>query len=339
MFKSFLRAASVAALVIGTVIGAGFATGREVVSFFGSTPDVSVALFSAVLVFITSALFLEVGRRINSNDISTSNQVLFGKLKPAADILTLFNSMAVFGVMLAGFDSIGAEFHVPRPVFAVLGGVLCAVFAHRGIKILIKINSALVPIMITVIGTACALQLTFPIVSAFNVKFGGVMLYVSMNMVLGGATLTTVHNLSKREIILSSALAAGVIGVLLFLLSSAITNTSASVSDMPILVIALKSSPALYYVVIATIVLAIFTTAAAAFKAVFDYIQPLVKSKLFAAALVTLGGLIVAYFGFTNVIDVLYPALGVIGACYCIAALRYICLTNGTKINAPMPAV
>ena len=51
MFKSFLRSMSVAMLIVGTMIGAGFASGKEIVSFFGAVPNVFIALVAGVLVF------------------------------------------------------------------------------------------------------------------------------------------------------------------------------------------------------------------------------------------------------------------------------------------------
>ena len=55
---------SVSMLIIGTMIGAGFASGKEVVSFFGDVPNVFIALIAGGLVFACSVLFLFVGRRV-----------------------------------------------------------------------------------------------------------------------------------------------------------------------------------------------------------------------------------------------------------------------------------
>ena len=48
-------------LVVGTVIGAGFASGREIVAFFGVTPSPWVALLCAAITFVMCAVFLLVG--------------------------------------------------------------------------------------------------------------------------------------------------------------------------------------------------------------------------------------------------------------------------------------
>lgn len=77
---------SVAMLIVGTMIGAGFASGREVVSFFGAVPNMFIALIAGVLVFGCSVLFLFVGRRVKKSDIGEVNGAVFGKLRPFADV-------------------------------------------------------------------------------------------------------------------------------------------------------------------------------------------------------------------------------------------------------------
>lgn len=57
------RIFAVTMLVVGTIIGAGFASGREIVTFFGETPPVAVAAAVAVLVFVSCATFLFVGSK------------------------------------------------------------------------------------------------------------------------------------------------------------------------------------------------------------------------------------------------------------------------------------
>lgn len=317
MFKSFLRAMSVAMLIVGTVIGAGFASGKEVVTFFGDVPNVFIALITGVLVFGCSVLFLFVGRRVQKSDIGEVNGAVFGKLRPFADIFMLFNSMTVLGAMLAGSDSLAAEFLDIRPATSIILGLLCAVIAVKGLSGVIKANAVLVPIMI---GTICACSVAaidFPFrPQASAINFYSIILYVSMNMILGGSVLTTVRNLSPREIILASAVAAGIIAGLLLCIMGALQSCSASHADMPMLLVALKNGRVMYFVCLPVIAASIFTTMLSAFKSVYDYILVFFKHKAIAAGIVLIGGLAVGALGFSNVVSVLYPVIGVIGILY-----------------------
>ncbi len=308
---------SVSMLIIGTMIGAGFASGKEVVSFFGDVPNVFIALIAGGLVFACSVLFLFVGRRVKKTDIGEVNGAVFGKLRPFADVFMLFNSMTVLGAMLAGTDSLAAEFIDIRPLASIVLGLLCAVTAVKGLSGVIKANAVLVPVMIVFLCACsiCAMEFPFRPQSS-NISVYSIVLYVSMNMILGGGVLTTVHKLSPREIILAAAVAATVIAALLLCIMGALQSCSAAHADMPILLIALKSGRAMYFVCMPVIAASIFTTALSAFKSVYDYVSVFFKHKITAAGIVLVGGLVVGAFGFSNVVGTLYPIIGIIGLLY-----------------------
>lgn len=325
-------------LIIGTVIGAGFASGREVVSFFGAVPNVFIALLAGALVFCCSALFLFVGRRVKKNDVGEVNGAVFGKLRGLADVLMLFNSMTVLGAMLAGTDSLVAQFVDIRPVASLVTGIVCAAVAVRGLKGMIKVNAVLVPLIIVFLTATSLSVIEFPFrPSSSGFKVGSAVLYVAMNMILGGGVLTTVHDLSPREIILSSAFAAGIIGVLLMCIMGALCSCSASHADMPTLLIALKSGRAMYFAAFPVIAVSIFTTMLSAFKSVYDYLAGFIKNKALAAGTVLLGGLFVGAFGFSGVVDVLYPVTGCIGVVYISACLLYLVRSGRSPIAVARP--
>ncbi|MCH5165614.1 MAG: hypothetical protein J1G01_04365 [Clostridiales bacterium] len=329
MLKSFLRALSVSMLIIGTMIGAGFASGKEVVTFFGAVPNMFIALITGVLVFCCSALFLFVGRRVKKTDIGEVNGVVFGKLRPFADVFMLFNSMTVLGAMLAGTDSLASEFIDILPVASIVMGLLCAVIAVKGLSGVIKANAVLVPIMIVFLCVCSVAAIEFPFrAQTGSINMYSIVLYVSMNMILGGGVLTTVHKLSPREIILASAIAATVIAALLMCIMGALQSCAAAYADMPILLIALKNGRIMYFVAIPVIATSIFTTMLSAFKSVYDYVLGFFKHKIIAAGTVLVGGLIVGAFGFSNVVGTLYPIIGIIGLLYLACNCWYLIRTR-----------
>lgn len=308
---------SVAMLIVGTMIGAGFASGREIVTFFGDVPNMFVALISGVSVFGLSTLFLFVGRRVKKTDVGEVNGAVFGKARPLADVFILFNSLIVLGAMLAGSDSLAAEFIDLRPLASVIMGVLCAVIVIKGLSGVLKANAVLVPIMVVFLCVCAVLAINFPFApSSSPIKPYSILLYVSMNMILGGGVLSTVHNLSPREIILASAVASTLIAGLLMLIMGALRSTSAAHADMPMLLIALKSGRPMYFICLPVIGASIFTTMLSAFKSLYDYLLVFVKHKIITAGLVLIGGMLVGAFGFSTVVGRLYPIVGAIGVLY-----------------------
>ena len=308
---------SVAMLIVGTMIGAGFASGKEVVAFFGAQPNMFSALIMGVLVFGCSVLFLFVGRRVKRAELCEVNGAVFGKVRPFADVFMLFNSMTVLGAMLAATDSLVAEFIDIRPVASIIVGLLCAVIAVKGLKGVIKANAVLVPLMIAFLCVCSIVAIDFPFrPQSTPIRPYSVILYVSMNMILGGSVLTTVHNLSPREIILTSAVAAVIVSTLLMLIMGALQSCSASHADMPMLLIALKSGKPMYFVCLPIIGASVFTTMLSAFKSLYDYLSGFIKYKFVAAGVVLIGGMLVGAFSFTTVVSNMYPIIGGIGLLY-----------------------
>lgn len=317
MFKSFLRALSVAMLIVGTIIGAGFASGREVVAFFGAVPNMFIALIAGVLVFGCSVLFLFVGRRAAKQDIGEVNGVVFGKARPFADVFMLFNSMTVLGAMLAASDSLAAEFIDIRPLASIILGIICAFVSIKGLSGVIKANAVLVPIMVGFLTVTTFSAIDFPFkTQSSHINVVSIILYVSMNMILGGSVLTTVHRLSPREIILSSAIAAIIIAALLMCIMGALQSCHAAHADMPMLLIALKNGRVSYFIALPVIAASIFTTMLSAFKSVYDYLLGFFKHKIISAGAVLALGLSVGALGFSSVVDTLYPVIGGIGMLY-----------------------
>lgn len=312
-----MRAMSVAMLIVGTMIGAGFASGKEVVSFFGDVPNMFIALITGVLVFGCSVLFLFVGRRVKKDDIGEVNGMVFGKARPIADVFILFNSTVVLGAMLAGVDSLAAEFIDIRPLASILCGLLCAFVAVKGLNGVLKVNAVLVPVMIIFLAVCCTKAIDFPFSTATSpVKPYAIVLYVSMNMILGGGVLTTVKDLSPREIILASFTASLIIAGLLTLIMGALRSTGAANADMPMLLIALKGGRVMYFICLPVIAVSIFTTMLSAFKSLYDYVNGLIGHSVISAGAVLIGGMAVAVFGFSAVVNKLYPVIGGVGLLY-----------------------
>lgn len=333
---SFLRAVSVAMLIVGTIIGAGFASGREVVTFFGTSPNIVNAAIAGISVFFCSVLFLFVGRRVQKSDAGGVSEALFGRCRPIADVFMLFNSITVLGAMLAAADSLAAELIDVRPLVSMALGLLCAGIAVRGIGGVIKANAVLVPVMIAFL-CVCTISATDfrAIPQSGGISVIGIMLYVAMNMILGGSVLTTVHKLSPREIVLASGIAALVITGLLVCIMAALQSTHAATADMPMLVIALKGGRGMYFFCVPVIAASIFTTMLSAFKGVYDYISGFVDSKPIAAAMVLIAGLTVGALGFGAVVDILYPITGGIGLVYIVCNVCFIAKTKSTRMFAP----
>lgn len=143
----------IAAVYVGTVVGAGFATGREIVEFFsrfGFIGLIGILMSGYILIFQGSKL-LRISARIGARSYQEFNEYLFGKvLGTCINILMLIMLLGVCAVMLSGA---GAVFEEQLGLSKNMGLLITTVLAFfvmiLGIKGLFAVNVFVVPMMIT----------------------------------------------------------------------------------------------------------------------------------------------------------------------------------------------
>ncbi|WP_274363623.1 YkvI family membrane protein [Paenibacillus thermotolerans] len=146
----------VAFTYIGTVVGAGFATGQEILQFF--TKYGGVALFT---ILVSTALFIWLGTKImllaseiGATSYEDLNKILFGKtFGEWFSLLLLLELFSVSVVMLAGAGSVFEE-HLGQPFLLGVGVTLLLGYfvITRGMKGIIAVNSIVVPLMLLFTG-------------------------------------------------------------------------------------------------------------------------------------------------------------------------------------------
>ncbi|MCI8487855.1 MAG: hypothetical protein HFE36_03995 [Clostridia bacterium] len=323
------RIFSIAMLIVGTVIGAGFCSGREIVSFFGSGVSIVVAPVCGVSIFFVCMLFLSIGSRIGEKSFDKINSVLLGKYHFAADIFLLVNNLIVLSAMIAGLNSLLKPF-VPFPVFGAAAAVLCAVIASKGVSGMLDCNFIVVPVIIAVLAAVCFASFGTEVMDAslgmFRMRiFPIAAMYVSMNMMLASTVLTTLGKLTRKQIVLSSAIAAASITALLALIITALNCTGNYSAEMPILEISAGAGKWLYVLLAAVTGISIFTTMLTAVGGLVGYLGGKAGGKVFNSAVVVIAGTVTSFLGFTRVVSLFYPLVGVVGLIYIVMCVKFVC--------------
>ena len=212
------RAAKVCFLYIGTVIGAGFASGREIALFFGDTAPLNVAL-TAVFMAVPEALFLVAGK--------------LGALPSGTVVKT--------GVFVAAFSSVAAMLAgcelalVELTGFAGLG-VIAAIAAGMlvigGTEKMKLANTVLIPLLLI-------LLLVVYVKSGSPVYGGSFSLvkpahYAGLDVLMGGMIISREgKKLNGKEIALTCAFSAAFLGIVLFVLQNIVLSDGTNAS-MPV---------------------------------------------------------------------------------------------------------
>jgi len=150
--KRTADALQIAFTYIGTVVGAGFATGQELVQFFTKYGTVALATIAAA-----TALFIWIGMKtmllahdIGARSYEDVNRFLFGKRWGATlSFLLLAELLSVSVVMLAGAGSV---FREQLGLSFFLGAAATLLFAYAvvrgGLRGILAVNSAVAPAML-----------------------------------------------------------------------------------------------------------------------------------------------------------------------------------------------
>lgn len=136
-------------IIIGSVVGAGFISGGELVRFFPTSNYLPYVYAAGVLFFAYFALLLACGKKYGGFDGVLS--ALFQKFAPAVHAVFGLCCFVICATMLAGIDSVFFEaFGIPKSVPVLSAAVLAAVFfiCRKGIGGIGKVNFVLVPVIL-----------------------------------------------------------------------------------------------------------------------------------------------------------------------------------------------
>jgi len=142
----------IAAVYVGTIVGAGFATGREIVEFF-----TQYGFYGFIGIIVTGYLFIFLGTKIMLLALSIEaqtyqelNSYLFGK-RWGLFINFLFFIM-LFGVTAVMLSGAGAVFEeqlgIPKNVGILFTISIAILILHKGVQGLVGVNVVVVPMMI-----------------------------------------------------------------------------------------------------------------------------------------------------------------------------------------------
>ena len=314
------KAFKTAALYIGTAIGAGFSSGREIALFFGKSSPLNVAI-SSIFMSIICALFLIAGK----NRLMPKGKIVNAGIFFAASISLC--------AMLAGGDFVMQSMTgIPLALgltMTILGGVVVVL----GIEKIRLLNSVLVPLIVICI-SLIFFKLPAP---SYDLPFSisKPILYSGLDVLLGGVIVSEEgENLSYKEILLSCLMICAFLFGMLFMLQTVVlADTNGSL--MPTL--AISEQLHLKYACGVLIAAAIFTTLVSSLKIVSDRVSNVLlstkkftslgdeKHKAFVVFFILLITYPLSFFGFDNIVDTLYPVNSILGVIlFAIVVIRLI---------------
>lgn len=331
--KNVKASLQVAATYIGTIVGAGFATGKEVVQFFsqyGMIGIVGILLSGYLFIWIGMKSML-IAKRIDANSYQEVNEFLFGeKLGRIVNIVILIMLFGVTSVMLSGTGAVFREqLGLPSQIGIILTLILCYIAVIRGMKGLLFVNSLIVPMMLLF---SLIIITTFPDATVYYGEapsVGKVILsalaYASYNLVLGQAVLVPLGRDSENESIIKWGGVLGGLGLTFILITShfaLITIPNMTAYSIPMGEIIRQIGTVIHILFVLVIYGEIYTTL---IGNVYG-ISRKISSSVSPSKMVILSILLVCYFvsliGFDSLVKYLYPLFGYMG-CVVLLSLMF----------------
>lgn len=345
MKKKKITSLKVAATYIGTVVGAGFATGQEILQFFTKFGIMGLAgiLVSTIMFILFGYIIMDLGKKLGAHShleiIKYSDNGMTGKIVDSIITFFLFGS---FTSMIAGTGALFIQqFGLTSLMGNILMAVITAVTVLTGINGVINSISFVVPFLLAaVIGTSLfSITGSPPNFTSSLVPSGGSIiisnwllssiLYVSYNIIISVAILGPLGAEAKdrRAVKIGAILGGlglGLGSVMIFLALSG--NISEIINlEVPMIYVAGKISyPAqLAYAVV--LIAEIYTTAVGSlygFVSRITNIQRFSLNSVLIVTLTTIAALLASQFGFSNLVKYYYPLVGYGGIVFLICLLR-----------------
>ncbi len=320
-------------LIIGTMIGAGYASGRELWEFFGSESGLAIMLFT--ILFITCVtVILNISYKNKSTHYIPVLEALMGKkLTSLYDMMIILYLFSTTVIMLAGGGATLEVIHIPSWLGIIIIGALLVLLFFWDIKGMTSMNSFIIPLLIIfLVGVLIAFQYIqgFPIKisMAEQANWPAALTFTALNILPLIAVLAAIGSEIKcrGEILIASIGSGLILGGISFLYNESLLQVAGDIMlyEIPLFAI-LKYYPYFMVLVMSALLwFAIYTTAAAGIFGLVSRFRTFINLPVWTlASLLILCMIPLTKIGFSTLISILYPLYGVLNLYVLASILLY----------------
>ena len=326
-------------VIIGTFIGAGFASGQEIYLFFFSygINGLIGILISSILMGVVISKTLKIIKQNNIqnykeflNIIISKNKKRYNKNSSIAKVINLVVNtftLVTFFIMIAGFGTYFAqEFGINQIVGSFVLATITYIILNTSVKGVVKANGIIVPILIILVGIIGILNIkNLPLLQIKNYMILNnniefilqAILYASYNSILLIPVLITLNKYikNKKQITKISILSSVIIAIMSTLIFLLLTKVDVDIEklEMPAVYVVSNMFYILKYLYGFVILGSIFTTTISLGMSFLQNTSKNEKSYSHIALIMCITSVIVSKIGFSNLVNLLYPVFGYLG--------------------------
>ena len=326
-------------VIIGTFIGAGFASGQEIYLFFFSygINGLIGILISSILMGYVIYKTLKIIKQYNLQNykefldrIIYKKTTKYNKNSSIAKVINLVVNtftLVTFFIMIAGFGTYFAqEFGINQLVGSFILATITYIILNTSVKGVVKANGIIVPILIILVGIIGILNIkNLPLLQIKNYMIPNnnigyilqAILYASYNSILLIPVLITLNKYIKnnKQINKISIFSSGIIAIMSTLIFLLLTKVDVDIEklEMPAVYVVSNMFYILKYFYGFVILGSIFTTAISLGISFVQNTSKNEKSYSHIVLIMCITSVVVSKIGFSNLVNLLYPVFGYLG--------------------------
>ena len=335
-----MRILSCVFVIIGIIIGAGFASGKEIYTFFfmyGQKGIIGIIISASIMGYI----IYKTLKLIKKYNIQTYDELLkkiiIKKQTKNLDIELILNIiinlflLITFFIMCAGFSAyFQQEFQINQIISSIIIALISYIILNKNMKGIFLLNSILIPLIIIIL-TMLGIKSFEQVENLKNITNGNAwliksILYASYNSITLVSLLIPIKKYIKNKkdiakivilcMIIISALAI-IIGILLLKI-----DTNIEKIELPAVYASGLFGKGYRYLYGIIILGAIITTAVSSLFAFLNNISKNEKSYKIINKAICIVSIPISLCGFSNLVNNLYPIFGLLGIIQLILIIR-----------------
>ncbi|SDC40869.1 Uncharacterized membrane protein YkvI [Pelagirhabdus alkalitolerans] len=308
-------------LIIGTMIGAGFASGREIWQFFNGGSTIGIILFVG-LFYLSCYRLMLLSYQKQTTHYNTLLKIIVGRrISDIYDYLIMIYLFSMITVMIAGsgavFEAMGLSYRLGALVLAVI----IVVVLWGKLSTFLTINVVILPILISGLATILAvfvLNRPLPMIKIIpSIVDTRTFFFTALNILPLMSIIATVGDQikQKREVHLTSLISSLILGSMIILYDVALYHIGDFMDtyQMPVYLILESFEPYVRVFMSTLLWLAIVTTAIGGMTSLLARFTAQGHETYYAwLCCLVLLMLSLSQIGFTSLVRYVYPAYGVI---------------------------
>lgn len=343
MSKEFSKIFQIAVVFIGTIVGAGLASGQEILEFFTSYGIYSFIgiIFCALFYIFLGSMVSKISIKYNLDSygalMNTVSPNILGKITGVMTTLYLLSSASI---ILAGSGALFNQFfHLPKFIGSILMVALALVFLLKETDGLIEVNSFIVPILVITITLITGLYFVFcrDIISinylkSFEPKKNGIILstilYAGYNTLCSLGVLVPLSSRVNNKKTMMIGISLGAIGLcfLSFAINMLLMSNQPYIYtyEIPLLMVSQRFGTLIQALLVAVIWLEMFSTEISDIYSIGKTLNATFnisfRKSIFIVILIALP---ISLLGFSNLISILYPLFGALSLVFILQTIFF----------------